>query len=677
MQAPVKHHARFFHRIATFFRMMRRLPMLPMLPKFHWQLLSCLILCGGMSACSFVKLNDEAKVFYSSTVFVGTISSDAPWDKPVVVAAYTKRDGRLEIAHYTVLHEPGAYELIVPKGQYSVFAFGDANGNLRLDAGEPVGQYMSPTIEASGTGVVAELNFVISAAQTAASTISVPVPIGTMVGETPASGKLHSTQVGAIAELDQAVFSSESGKSGYWTPVEFFKKAGGNIYFLDKYDPAKTPVLFVHGVAGSPQDWKYFFEHLDRSKYQPWFFYYPSGASLDSMSYLLYWKLANLQRRYHFDKIYFTAHSMGGMVVRSFLSNYGAQFPAAKLFVSLSTPWGGDTMADNGVRYSPVVVPSWNDMQSKGRFVQTLFQKPLPPDLDYYLFFGHGGSYSLLHSANTDGSITLASELRADAQADARMVKGFNESHIGILSSPEVFRQYTAVLAAADKKNGGRGDKGNNNGSNASSGNLNIAFTYEVTGSIPKSDPLLLLTPVDSSREKITLPMSTRDSGTQLGPFPPGEYTASVVAYGFKTVPATIPVVITNSKKAELKFSFMPQGVLSGYIGADVKSGDNPAGSFRAPHPDIQIESITLVGEKESRTLTAKDDIKERDRGADAYLAGRDYRFQSFFSFVGLKEGQYELLIKASGYQPYKQSYHIVPGQYAYLKPIDLIPLKN
>ncbi|MCH8622139.1 alpha/beta hydrolase [Undibacterium sp. TS12] len=655
------------HALSHLPQLFSAMSLLKMMHRCLQYFLGSAIACVCLSACTFVKLNEDAKVFYSSTVFVGSVSSDVPWDKPVVVAAYSKHDGRLEIAHYTVLHEPGAYELIVPKGQYGIFAFGDANGNLRLDTGEPVGQYAS-SVEAIGTGVVAELNFVISPV---AQAVATAVPAGTVIAEPPINGKLHSTQIGAIAELDLPVFSAEFGKSGYWAPVDFFKKAGGNIYFLEKYDPAKIPVLFVHGVAGSPQDWKYFIEHLDRNRYQPWLFYYPSGASLDSMSYLLYWKLTNLQRRYHFDRIYFTAHSMGGMVVRSFLSNYGAEFPVARLFVSLSTPWGGDTMADSGVRYSPVIVPSWNDMQSTGRFVQTLFEKPLPPELDYYLFFGHGGSYSLLHSANTDGSITLASELRADAQADARMVKGFNESHVSILSSPEVFRQYTAVLATADKKyasrSAGKGD----------SGNLSIAFTYEVKGNIPKSDPLLLLTPVDGSREKILLPMSAHDSGVALGPIPPGEYTASVVAYGFATVPAKTPVLISNGKKAELKFSFVPQGVLSAYIGAEIKPGDNPAGSYREPHQHIQIESITLTGEKESRTLTASDEIRERDLGVDAYLAGRDYSFQSSFSFVGLKEGQYELRVKARGYQPYRQTYHIIPGQYAYLKPIDLTPLKN
>lgn len=658
MQVSVKDNLGLFSDPVNVLMVIRRLS----LRVLAWIICgACLSAC--LSACSFVKLNEENKVFYSSTVLVGTVSSDMPWDKPVVVAAYTKHQGQLEIAHYTVLHEPGAYELIVPKGEYAVFAFGDANANLTLDAGEPVGLYASTSIVASGTGVVAELNFLISnAAQTA-------IPTGTVIAKLADGSKLHSTQIGAIAELDDAVFSSDSGRGAYWAPVDFFKKTGGNIYFLEKYDPAKIPVLFVHGVGGSPQDWKYFFEHLDRSNYQPWFFYYPSGASLDSMAYLLYWKMVNLQRRYHFDKIYFTAHSMGGLVVRSFLSNYGAQFPAAKLFVSLSTPWGGDTMADNGVRYSPVVVPSWNDMQASGRFVQTLFQKPLPPGLDYYLFFGHGGSYSLLRSANTDGSITLASELRADAQADARMVKGFNESHVSILSSPEVFRQYAAVLASADQKNAVATLSNN--------GKLQVAFTYEMQGKLPKTDPLLLLTPVGSgnTREQIILPVTARDSGSEFGPFPVGEYEATVFAYGFKTVPAKIPMVIASGKKPVLAFTLVPQGVLSGYIGADIKAGDNPAGSYRQPHQHIRIVSITLKGENENRILTPE--YGGKDRGAEAYMAGQDYSYQSSFSFVGLKAGRYELLVEAEGYQPYRQSYLIVPGQYDYLKPIDLMPLKK
>lgn len=617
------------------------------------------LLCWCLSACTLVKLKEESKTFYSSTVFAGYVSSAAAWDKPIVVAAYTKRHGRFDIAHHTVLHEAGGYELIVQKGDYALFAFGDANGNLRFDAGEPAGHYEPAAVHAAGTGAVVGLDFVISdKAQSA-------VPVGFAVaGTTPA--KPHSTQIGAIANLDDSVFSAESGRRGYWAPVDFFKEAGGNIYFLEPYDPARTPILFVHGAAGSPQDWNYFFRHLDRTKYQPWFFYYPSGSSLDSMSYLLYWKLGNLQRRYHFDRLYLTAHSMGGLVVRSFLADYGDQFPAAKLFVTLSTPWGGDALADDGVAYSPAVIPSWHDVRAGGRFVQTLFHKPLPRELDYYLLFGHAGHYSLLRPASNDGTITLASQLRPAAQSEARRVFGYDESHVGILSSPQVFAQYDALLKAADKRGG--------DGQSAHKGNLRVAFSYAQPDQTPASDPVLILTPTGAAGERIVLPISARDSGRELGPFPPGTYHAGLMSRAFKTTPSGRLVTIAAGTIPELAFVLAPQGTLFGYIGADLKPADNPAGSFRAGPRAISIESIVLSNGTDRREITPADDAK--DRTLETYLAGQDYAFKSFFSFVGLDPGSYELTIKAAGYQPYRQTYHVVPGKYGYLTPIDLTPLK-
>lgn len=624
----------------------------------HLLLLACL--CAAMSACTLIKLKSETKAFYSSTVLAGSISATTPLSGQIVVAAYTSHGGRLEIAHYTVLHEAGGYELIVPKGQYALFAFSDSNGNLVLDPGEPVGKYDLGPVIAPGTGVVADLDLVISdQAQTA-------IPIGTAVGKAM-PGKPHSTQVGAIADLDGRLFSAEFGKYGYWAPMEFFKEAGGNIYFLEAYDPAKIPVLFVHGAAGSPQDWKYFIEHMDRTRYQPWIFYYPSGASVESMSYLLYWKLLNLQRRYHFDTLYFTAHSMGGLVVRSFLTNHGAEFPAAKLFISLSTPWGGDTTAEMGIQYSPAIVPSWSNMQPSGRFMQSLFQRPLPPGVDYYLLFGHSGRYSLLREASNDGIITLASQLRPQAQAEARMVYGYNEGHVSILSAPEVFSQYAAILDTAAKKA--------HAGATANSGSLRIAFRYALREDIARSDPLLILTPTDSQREPIVLPIRALDNGALLGPFPAGNYEISLMAYAFATAPRKIPVTIAAGSTPALEFLLAPSGVLAGYVGADVKAGDNPAGSYREQHRDIAIASITLTGGGQTRVLVPHPEPK--NHGLEAYLQGKDYATRSAFSFVGLDEGDYELTISAAGYQPYKQSYHVIPGQHGYWKPIDMLPLRD
>ena len=81
-----------------------------------------------------------------------------------------------------------------------------------------------------------------------------------------------------------------------------------------------------------------------------------------------------------------------------------------------------------------------------------------------------------------------------------------------------------------------------------------------------------------------------------------------------------------------------------------------------------------LTDGKDRREIRPAGDT--RDRSLDAYLAGEDYAFGSFFSFVGLNEGDYELTIKVSGFQPYRQTYSVAPGKYGYLTPIDLEPLR-
>jgi triacylglycerol esterase/lipase EstA (alpha/beta hydrolase family) len=155
----------------------------------------------------------------------------------------------------------------------------------------------------------------------------------------------------------------------------FFRELGGNIYFLEEYDPKKIPILFIHGATGTPKGWKYFVDNIDRTRFQPWFFYYPSGARIQSMSYLLFWKLENLKIKYNFEQLYITAHSMGGLVARSFIMDHGAHFPYVKLFISLATPWGGSGMAEYGVKQSPAVIPCWIDMQPESPFIQSLYRK--------------------------------------------------------------------------------------------------------------------------------------------------------------------------------------------------------------------------------------------------------------------------------------------------------------
>jgi hypothetical protein len=622
------------------------------------------VCAAALTACSLVKLKRESAVFYASTVLVGRIDCPPDWKGNVIVMAYATADGLARVAHQATLHECGSYELMVPPGDYRLFAFGDANGNGAFDTGEPAGSYATPVpVVAPGTGVVAGLDFAI-----AANSAGSPWPVGSVFAD-PRSPRA-STQIGALADLDAARFSAASGQLGYWTPVEFFRQNGGNVFFLEPYDPNKIPILFVHGAVGSPQDWRYVFDHIDRTRYQPWFFQYPSGASLDSMAYLLYWKLFNLQLRYRFDSLAIVAHSMGGLVVRDFLSNFGQQFPQIKLFVSLSTPWAGEASAETGVQHSPAVVPSWVDMQPGGRFVQSLFARPLPGHLTYYLFFGHKGGYSMLRP-NNDGTVTLASQLRDAAQAEAKMVFGFDEDHVGILSSPQVMRQLTLVTDTLLQARANAPPPGQ----------LVVNFDLDGPVGTPRPLPTLLLYPAPADapapsapQASLVVALTAGDSGRRVAPIPPGTYDAALVASAFRTEPATQRVRVVAGADAALRFRLTPQGALSGYVGAEVGAGDNPAGSYQPPHAGVMIREITLVGEGGRRTL-----VPRRDGDDDLvwrYLHGRDGAYRAQFSFVGLPAGEYELSIVADGHSPYRSRHTVVPGRQPPLRPITLQPLR-
>jgi hypothetical protein len=260
--------------------------------------ISLLILFFITTGCALIKLKNENTQVLASTVLVGRISTAFPGKGPIIVAAYAMNQGDRKVVHYTILHDYGEFELMVAKGNYYVFAYWDKNSNLIYDAGEPAGQYGGPKmVSTPAGGVVGDINISIPE-----NAHTIDVPSGFEISAIKPH-KLYSRLAGAIIDLDDELYFEEHGSKGYWEPVSFYKEFGGNIYFLEKYDPQKIPILFIHGAGGTPKGWKYFVDNIDRTRFQPWFFYYPSGARIQSMSYLLFWKLQNLQSKYRFDQL--------------------------------------------------------------------------------------------------------------------------------------------------------------------------------------------------------------------------------------------------------------------------------------------------------------------------------------------------------------------------------------
>jgi pimeloyl-ACP methyl ester carboxylesterase len=651
------------------------------------------VLCLVMAGCALIKVKQDNQKGLESTVIVGRVYGEFTEDGPIIVAACSANK-KMKIAHYTVLHDSGEYELVVGHGNYFVFAFCDKNSNLVYEAGEPAGQHGHPKlVRVPAVGVVFDIDIKIPNGGR-----NIVVHHGTEIS-LPKPQKLYSRQAGAVLDLNDEHFSEEYGRKGYWESGSFFKELGGNIYFLEEYDPEKIPILFIHGATGTPKGWRYFVDHIDRTRFQPWFYYYPSGARINSMAYLLLWKLTNLQSKYQFNRIYITAHSMGGLVARSFIVNYHQQFPYVRLFISLATPWGGDEMAGRGVkqlpkvislyrnvkrsiskitpwdddqmpeqdeRQAPAVIPSWIDMQPEGDFIKSLYQKKLPEYVSFYIFSGLKGSRNPLRS-NNDGTVTLASTLDYRPQSEAKMNYVFKEDHTSILFSKEVVEQYKTILDEFDEKQSASLHR--------SEGYVKIHFeyTYEFDGVRPR--PIFILSPVGKKDAGTVSYLSNNDNGKILGPFPSGDYLAAMAAMAAMPQKKYISVSLENNKTKELKFIFSPDGEIYGCVTTSLKPEDSFAGrpdyTYRAADEDIHVQFVQLKGNGIQRTLQPiEGDATEND----FLISRKDYCYNNCFGFFGLPAGDYKLFIKAKNYKPVEKSYSVKPGTPKYFRATELTP---
>jgi hypothetical protein len=267
------------------------------------------------------------------------------------------------------------------------------------------------------------------------------------------------------------------------------------------------------------------------------------------MSYLLLWKLENLKSKYNFEQLYITAHSMGGLVARSFIMDYFATFPYVKLFVSLATPWGGAGMAKYGVKQSPAVVPCWIDLQPESKFIQSLYRTKMPETVSFYMFFGHQGSRNPFRS-NNDRTIAFSSLLDSRAQSEAKMNFAFDEDHESILHSKAVLDQYNAII---------------NSDFHPSGGYLKVHFSYDHPFEDERSSLILILEPIGKKRARMKIRLSTNDNGRVLGPFPAGDWLASFIAYTAigKT---NVPVTIENNETSELKYVLTSDNTIYGTL---------------------------------------------------------------------------------------------------------------
>jgi pimeloyl-ACP methyl ester carboxylesterase len=254
---------------------------------------------------------------------------------------------------------------------------------------------------------------------------------------------------GEVVALSDARLRDRIAKPGLSRPIEYRAASHPGVYFLEPYSPDKIPVLFVHGINGSPANFAHLLAHLDRSRFQPWLYAYPSGAHLDAVTDYLERSMASLHARYRYESVAVIGHSMGGLVARGFILRHAraAGIDSIPLFVSLSTPWGGHGAAEFAVKYSPVVVDVWRDMAPGSAYLEDLFAARLPDATRHYLVFTFNRKKTSFGDSS-DRRVSVASQLSAPAQREAVRVVGFDDTHDGVLRDSAVASLINELLDA-------------------------------------------------------------------------------------------------------------------------------------------------------------------------------------------------------------------------------------
>jgi pimeloyl-ACP methyl ester carboxylesterase len=387
---------------------------------------SILVLIGVallMSACGLSEIRKQTAQAENVGVINGRVEVTIDQDGPVVVYRFENKSGVLVLEDQVIATPSGRYQFVAEPGEYLVAAFVDSNndGVFQREA-EPGKFSLNPLTFRLEGGETVDIETIVISGDAPAR----PDGISVAVDKRPIV-----ENVGKVVSLRDPAFERSNYDLGLWRPIDFIDNVEAGLLFLQEFDPEKSPVLFVHGIAGGPRDFSEIIGSIDRTAYQPWVLYYPSGLRLDLISDYLVNAVAELQSRHGRFEMALVAHSMGGLVTHSFVKKFTERFPESshliRLVMTINSPLGGMASAASGVDFSPIVVPAWKDVATESEFLRDLEEWDWPDELPYYLVF----SYET--GSDDDGVVPIASQIPMKRQLEATRLVGFNNSHVGTL----------------------------------------------------------------------------------------------------------------------------------------------------------------------------------------------------------------------------------------------------
>lgn len=262
------------------------------------------LLVAPLSGCGLKEIKQQTDVADQVGVIRGKVENKSGKEGDIVVVRFLDLDGVLAFQRKTMAAEDGSFEFPASVGSHYVAAYVDVNGDDFYQEGEPAAFYGKPT----------KIN-VVFLEEIELDPIEISTSEVASVKDLSIVDRRNKIweNIGQVVSLDDPRFDSSFFGMGMWRPLDFIEQAEGGLFFLEEYNPNKIPVIFVHGIANGPTLWREVLSNIDRERFQPWLFYYPSGVRLGMISDFLTEAVFQLQKQYDFEEFYAVAHSMGGL----------------------------------------------------------------------------------------------------------------------------------------------------------------------------------------------------------------------------------------------------------------------------------------------------------------------------------------------------------------------------
>lgn len=420
----------------------------------RWLLVSGMLLSVAcLSGCTYLKysaihsqysriqqadpsqLNSKHLLGRNTFFVIGLIEGDTKVFSgvPMVVAAYSNDLKIHERVDRMFLQGVGThYGLNLPAGNYELLVYADLDLDGIVRATDIVGhRTLHLQLAEDSTQVVNKINIHLAEARHISWAESLELP------QVERSKVSAFYPAGSIRTLEDSLFDEQMAVLGMYDPASFLEHAPTMFYALEEDQGHKIPVIFVHGISGSPRQFQSIIERLDSDRYKPWFFYYPSGGDLNHLADFFYrlflsGEVINLEN----TPVVVVAHSMGGLVVREAINRYqhNGKENQLGLLITIASPFGGHPSAAMAENRGMLTLPSWQDLNPEGTFIQRLYRKPLPAFVEHHLLYAYKNTAKVKFGENSDGVVPLASQLHPKAQTQAKISFGIDNTHVDVLS---------------------------------------------------------------------------------------------------------------------------------------------------------------------------------------------------------------------------------------------------